>query len=40
MSVGWDEGLGEASRSEVVQAIEDLRSVLDAFLRQPGLEPG
>jgi len=32
--------LGAASRSEVQQATEDLRSVLDGFLRQAGLEPG
>jgi hypothetical protein len=31
--------LGAASRSEVEQATEDLRSVLDGFLRQAGLEP-
>lgn len=31
--------LGSASRGEVQQAIEDLRSVLDGFLRQAGLEP-
>ena len=32
--------LGAASRGEVQQATEDLRSVLDGFLRQAGLEPG
>jgi hypothetical protein len=32
--------LGTASRSEVQQATEDLRSVLDGFLGQAGLEPG
>jgi hypothetical protein len=32
--------LGAASRSEVEQAIEDLRSVFDTFfLSQAGLEP-
>jgi hypothetical protein len=31
--------LGAASRGEVKQAIEDLRAVLDAFMRQAGLEP-
>jgi hypothetical protein len=32
--------LGAASRTEVKQATEDLRSLLDGFLRQAGLEPG
>ena len=31
--------LGAASRSEVEQAIEDLRSVFYTFLSQAGLEP-
>lgn len=31
--------LGDASRSEVTQATEDLRSVLDTFLSQAGLDP-
>jgi hypothetical protein len=31
--------VGSASRGEVRQAIEDLRSVLDGFLRRAGLEP-